>query len=240
MGAATTRRVKRQRVKRDDAGAEEHLARDVTASPAPSDADAGEIRRVGVETPAREPGAAKAVERRGAHRGWSRRRRGSRRGARRWSRRRRGSRERRPHDVGVGAKTWPTSTSVYAARAFGTGKPDVGMTVLLAASNSERAGSGTARGNRRRRRRRRCGDEDATRILRRPDAVPRTPFFFRGTSQQWTRITRSRRARVDSTSVSPRWLPRNLPPGPPRDRTLCAWAALLAPAHRAPPFPTVR
>ena len=78
------------------------------ASPAPSDADAGVKFVAGVETP---PGsrAAKAVERRGAHRGWSRRRRGSRRGARRgWSRRRRGSRERRPHDVGGGAKRRPT------------------------------------------------------------------------------------------------------------------------------------
>ena len=37
-------------------------------------------------------------------------------------------------------KRRPTSTSVYAARAFGTGKPDVGMTVLLAASKFREGG----------------------------------------------------------------------------------------------------
>ena len=38
------------------------------------------------------------------------------------------------------AKTSAGVPSVYAARAFGTGKPDVGMTVLLAASKFREGG----------------------------------------------------------------------------------------------------
>ena len=122
--------------------AEEHLARDVTASPAPSDADAGVkfvawASRLPPGSPApRRPwnDAERIGDGRGAVVDHDAERVGDGRGAV------------VDHESVVlttsasARKRRPTSTSVYAARAFGTGKPDVGMTVLLAASKFREGG----------------------------------------------------------------------------------------------------